>query len=150
MKRIVSLLLAVFLGVLLGGCTQAPKEPDRLFLIKERGKYGYIDRTGRVVIPPQFVDAGNFSEGLAGVQLSKEGHKHGYIDTSGKMVIPPQFEECRGIFPKVWLVVLLGRRIRRHFWLGFHRPDRQDYCASRGCTTWKFIRWFGPSASSTN
>ena len=60
MKRIVSLLLAVFLGVLLGACAQAPKEPDRLFLIKENGKYGYMDRTGRVVIPPQFADAITF------------------------------------------------------------------------------------------
>ena len=87
MKRIVFLLLAVFLGVLLGDCTQAPKEPDRLFLIREKGKYGYMDRTGRVVIPPQFADAGNFSEGLAGVRLSEEEQKYGYIDTSGKMVI---------------------------------------------------------------
>ena len=106
MKRIVSLLLAVFLGVLLGGCTQAPTEPDRLFLItekgflipkkgyyiKEKGKYGYMDRTGRVVIPPQFVKAHNFSEGLASVRPSETEGKYGYIDTSGKMIIPPQFE----------------------------------------------------------
>jgi len=30
MKRLVFFLLAVILAGLLGGCTQAPKEPDRL------------------------------------------------------------------------------------------------------------------------
>jgi cytochrome c556 len=94
MKKIVSLLLAVFLAVLLAGCTQTPKEPDRLFLMKENGKYGFMGRAGKVVIPPQFVDAQNFSEGLAGVRLSKAEHKYGYIDTSGKVVIPPQFDRA--------------------------------------------------------
>ncbi len=97
-------MLAVFLAVLLGGCTRAPKEPDRLFLIKEKGRYGYIDRTGRVVIPPQYVAADNFSEGLAGVRLSEE--KYGYIDTSGKMVISPQFEIAGDFFEGLAKVAL--------------------------------------------
>ena len=40
MKKLVFFLLAVFLAVLLGACTQAQKEPGRLFLIKEKGMYG--------------------------------------------------------------------------------------------------------------
>ena len=31
-------------------------------------KYGFIDKNGKVVIEPQFDDAGAFSEGLAKVQ----------------------------------------------------------------------------------
>jgi hypothetical protein len=52
------------------------------------GKYGYINKTGSIVIKPQFMYADNFSEGLAAVS---ENDKYGYIDTSGAMVIQPQF-----------------------------------------------------------
>ena len=50
-------------------------------------KYGYIDRSGKTVILPQFDLTYGFSEGLAAVQIGK---KWGYIDTTGKMVIAPQ------------------------------------------------------------
>jgi hypothetical protein len=50
-------------------------------------KYGFIDRTGKTVIPPQFDLTYGFSEGLAAVQIGK---KWGYIDTTGKMAITPQ------------------------------------------------------------
>ncbi|HWG18935.1 MAG TPA: WG repeat-containing protein [Terracidiphilus sp.] len=50
-------------------------------------KYGFIDRTGKTVIPPQFDLTFGFSEGLAAVQV---GGKWGFVDTTGKTVIPPQ------------------------------------------------------------
>jgi WG repeat protein len=50
-------------------------------------KYGFIDRSGKTVILPQFDLTYGFSEGLAAVQI---GRKWGYINTTGKMVIPPQ------------------------------------------------------------
>jgi hypothetical protein len=52
-----------------------------------RKKYGFIDRGGKTVIPPQFDLTYGFSEGLAAVQVEK---KWGYIDTTGKMAIEPQ------------------------------------------------------------
>jgi len=59
---------------------------------------GYIDQSGRVVIPPQFSGEGGsvsdlaFSEGLAAVRVYKDKvYKWGYIDKSGKVVIEPQF-----------------------------------------------------------
>jgi len=36
------------------------------------GKWGYIDRTGKMVIPARFLDARSFSDGLAAVR-SPEG-----------------------------------------------------------------------------
>ena len=39
-------------------------------------RFGYIDKTGKLVIPAQFDDADNFSEGLAGVYTHG---KWGYI-----------------------------------------------------------------------
>jgi hypothetical protein len=57
---------------------------------------GYIDQSGRMVIPPQFsgedLSERGFSEGLAAVKVYKDGKgKWGYIDKSGKVVIEPQF-----------------------------------------------------------
>jgi len=50
-------------------------------------KYGFIDRSGKTVIPPQFDLTYGFSEGLAAVQIGK---KWGYIDKTGRLVIAPQ------------------------------------------------------------
>lgn len=50
-------------------------------------KYGFIDRSGKTVITPQFELTFGFSEGLAAVRIGK---KWGYIDKTGKMVIPLQ------------------------------------------------------------
>ncbi|MBW4574012.1 MAG: WG repeat-containing protein [Aphanothece sp. CMT-3BRIN-NPC111] len=46
--------------------------------------YGYIDKTGKLVVSPRFDYASNFSEGLAGVGIGK---KSGYINKKGELVI---------------------------------------------------------------
>jgi hypothetical protein len=53
---------------------------------------GYIDKTGKTVIEPQFDDAYSFSEGLASVEING---KLGYIDKTGKVVIKPEFNYAR-------------------------------------------------------
>lgn len=57
-------------------------------------KWGFIDKTGKWVIPPQFDYAEDFSEGLAAVELNK---KIGYVDVAGIMVIPPQFKKTESM-----------------------------------------------------
>jgi WG containing repeat len=62
---------------------------------------GYMDKTGKQVIPPRFFRASDFSEGLASVRIypekkypvgwTKKTWDFGYIDTSGKIKIKPQF-----------------------------------------------------------
>jgi outer membrane protein assembly factor BamD (BamD/ComL family) len=73
---------------------------DRVKL-KASGKYGYIDKTGKIVIPIKFDAAFPFSEGLAAVNIGmtydtddnlKTSGKYGFIDKTGKMVIPPIYQ----------------------------------------------------------
>ena len=65
--------------------------------LKHDPKYGFIDKTGKEVIPLQFDEAYSFQDGMATVlkfQGWYEGfsiNKIGYIDTTGKLVIPYQY-----------------------------------------------------------
>ena len=53
-----------------------------LYPVKSNGKYGYIAKSGKLAINPQFDDAGKFSQGLAPVKI---GNSWGYVDTAGKL-----------------------------------------------------------------
>jgi len=68
-------------------------KPDNggLYPINVNGKYGFMDRSGKTVITPQFDGAFGFSEGLAQVKV---GTKSGYINTKGVLVITPQFDDA--------------------------------------------------------
>jgi len=57
--------------------------------VRSNGKWGYINKSGKWVIDPQFDGAWNFADGLAPVAVSG---KWGYIDTGGKWAVNPQFE----------------------------------------------------------
>ena len=61
-----------------------------LYPVSVDGKWGYIDRTGAMVIPATFDTAEDFSEGLAAV-ISQD--KYGYIDVHGVLKIPYQFDQ---------------------------------------------------------
>ncbi len=56
-------------------------------------KYGYFDKNGNIVIPAQFADASDFSEGLAAV--TPDGNNWTYIDTTGKQAIGMTFSAAR-------------------------------------------------------
>jgi hypothetical protein len=59
-----------------------------------RGRWAFIDRTGRIIIEPKFDEALPFTEGLAAVCIGNPNFnkgKWGFIDTSGNYVMDPQF-----------------------------------------------------------
>jgi hypothetical protein len=52
-------------------------------------KWGYIDKTGKLVIPPQYESAEPFSEGLAAINNCDEAF---FIDKTGKKIVLGDFK----------------------------------------------------------
>ena len=72
------------------GNTSPVKYPNEENIFTKDGKYGYVDKNGKTIIPPKYDGANDFSEGLASV-LS-DG-KWGFIDYCGNIVIPFEYDE---------------------------------------------------------
>lgn len=73
-----------------------PFKDDRaLFYDISKRKYGFINRAGRIVIPAIYLNAQDFSEGLAAVAIETEGSESrwGFIDVNGVMKIPAKFSK---------------------------------------------------------
>ncbi len=87
MKNILlTLFILIFANIMFA---QTNDKAMPLFWVMENGKYGYIDKTGKTVIQPQFENTMGFNEGLAATKL---GGKYGFIDTKGNWIIKPQFD----------------------------------------------------------
>ena len=65
-----------------------------LAAVKKNGKWGFIDKTGKEVIPMQYSDVGYFNEGLVPVEL---GEQWGFFDNKGQEVIPVKLQ-----YDNVW------------------------------------------------
>ena len=55
--------------------------------------YGFVNKEGKIVISPQYEDAGWFMDGLAHVKMNG---KWGYIDKNGKTAIPFEYDDACG------------------------------------------------------
>ena len=74
---------------------------DGLARFYQNGRYGYVNRAGTIVIPAKYIEAENFSEGLAAVQTEINGaRKWMYIDTRGSRAIQIAFTNKPGNFMK--------------------------------------------------
>lgn len=135
---------------------QSPaNETGPLFRVEKDGKYGYIDKTGKVVIPIQYDSAGPFSEGLAPVVVDAKlvdvevteygtggappvkkvekrlvGGKYGYIDSTGKMVIPPY--DYAGEFSEGLAMVAVGGEWISHGTISLHGGGKFGYIDKTG------------------
>ena len=75
-------------------CNELMKSKEiSLYVVRRKGKYGYVDKTRRLVIPCLYDYANEFREGLAEV---KKSGKYGYIDKTGRAVIPCQYDYTDG------------------------------------------------------
>ncbi len=69
------------------------REEEEFSTLLSKRKFGFADKTGRLVIEGKYDDADKFSEGLAAVKIGK---KWGYIDKTGKTVLPFKFINTDG------------------------------------------------------
>jgi hypothetical protein len=67
----------------------------QLIAVKKDGKWGYVDPTGKNILPFKFDDAWAFNNGLA---LAVEGGQFGLIDTMGKWYLARRNGKASGEF----------------------------------------------------
>ena len=71
---------------------------SRLTVTKKKGKFGYKDESGEIVVPLKYDFADGFRYGTACVRVGFGGdRRYGLIDETGKEVVPPQYEEMEDL-----------------------------------------------------
>ena len=111
---------------------------DHLWPVKVDGKWGYMDRAGKLRIRARFFANSAFSEGRAPVKTSSRG-KYGYIDMRGKVVVKPQYEVAKpfseglaavSITPPAWIGV--GEAKNGSTTLSVHGVSKYGYIDKAG------------------
>ena len=78
------------------------------------GKWGYIDKSGKFVIEPQFADAFSFSEGRAMVgvpnRLYSIQYNWGFIDKQGRWIVPARYDSVSP-FSEGLAAILFGDKV---------------------------------------
>ena len=92
--RYISLAAVILAGTIAFACEvdypiwiPRSKTADPLYRFVTDGKAGYIDRDGRVVVPPTLDSYGNYGSEFHDGLLEISGSDGRYIDTTGKLVI---------------------------------------------------------------
>ena len=83
---------------------------DGLAVVKAAERYGYIDRSGAIVIPIQWMTAYDFSEGLAALRVDKKHFQ--FIDTAGTVVIRSKKYDSVGRFRNGACQVVKGGKVK--------------------------------------
>lgn len=87
-------------AVLVGGQSYIDSSTDGgQYISSEKGKWGYIDRTGEIKIPPQFSEAREFSEGLAAVAV---GDERPSLEEYLKEAVPLNPDYSQEEITKIW------------------------------------------------
>lgn len=69
------------------------KRGEMLYPIRQDGKWGYIDKEGKVVVKPKYDVASIAPEGdYEGYYIVGIGDKYGFMDNSGKVVIDMKYD----------------------------------------------------------
>ena len=77
------------------------KEFKNLHKIFLKGKYGFINHEGDIIIAPKYTEANDFTEGLAAVRING---KFGYINSQGDFIIQPIYDSAEP-FSEGWAIV---------------------------------------------
>lgn len=79
---------------------------EGLALVATEKGWGFIDKTGKIIIEPKRVYPVGFSEGLCSVSVNE---KFGYFDKTGKTVIEPQFQAAFSFSNNLARVLVNGK-----------------------------------------
>lgn len=123
-----SLLFLAFTAVMTFYSCTTETDNVKLFPIKSGDKWGYVDKQGLYIINSQFLDAYNFSEGLA-LFKSNDG-KYGFIGEDGNYVINPIYKDGSSFSEGLACVVMengkqqfIDKNNKIHFTV-----DKAEYC----------------------
>ena len=75
---------------------------EEMAIVCKDNYYGAIDRSGNLIVSPQYAEISNYSCGLA-LTKNSEGY-YGYIDTSGNVAIPFEYDEARSFSENIAIV----------------------------------------------
>jgi tetratricopeptide (TPR) repeat protein len=75
-------------GDSMSGVSNYEIDKVNLFPIKVNKKFGYIDRTGKIIVKPQYDAGDELSHGMASINV---GNKYGFLDATGELVIEPKY-----------------------------------------------------------
>jgi hypothetical protein len=82
MKNYITIILLLFSNLIIG-------QNNELFRIVENGKIGYINVRGETVINSKYLEAGDFSEGLASFRINGQ---YGFINTKDEIILPAIYD----------------------------------------------------------
>ena len=94
---------------------------DGLAVVKAAERYGYIDRSGVIVIPIQWMTAYDFSEGLAALRVDKKHFQ--FINTAGTVVIKSKKYDSVGRFRNGVCRVVKGGKVK---WIDTKGKELKD------------------------
>lgn len=94
---------------------------DGLAVVKAAERYGYIDRSGEIVIPIQWMAAYDFSEGLAALRVDKKHFQ--FINTAGTVVIKSKKYDSVGRFRNGICRVVKGGKVK---WIDTRGKELKD------------------------
>lgn len=94
---------------------------DGLAVVKAAERYGYIDRSGAIVIPIQWMTAYDFSEGLAALRVDKKHFQ--FINTVGTVVIKSKKYDSVGRFRNGICRVVKGGKVK---WIDTKGKELKD------------------------
>lgn len=94
---------------------------DGLAMVKAAERYGYIDRSGAIVIPIQWMTAYDFSEGLAALRVDKKHFQ--FINTAGTVVIKSKKYDSVGRFRNGICRVVKGGKVK---WIDTRGKELKD------------------------
>lgn len=94
---------------------------EGLAVVKAAERYGYIDRSGAIVIPIQWMAAYDFSEGLAALRVDKKHFQ--FINTAGTVVIKSKKYDSVGRFRNGVCRVVKGGKVK---WIDTKGKELKD------------------------